>query len=303
MTMMDTIALVVGVALGFVLIHPPSNGPVIAWLTPRQIILFRVVAVLVGMALAVSVVSLARVVIYQRMPRPSEWLSILVSSVLIAGHGFSIQDAFRVFLNDFPVIEDLPLSMIAREWLMGLVLTIPVVSGLLLVRLTRRIFPYWLKTLLLIGCALIAALGPLSVIGIHGADLISPSEGFGPGGGSILYRSALGLIAFLPFGLLFSVPAVAALAERLRRADWKWTEWAGSNASAMVIVSLTLLYRAEFPELTWGWLAERVLLLIWFVVVGLLGRWIVIHIGPAWNRWFGLVPPQDSSTESASSTL
>ena len=110
-------------------------------------------------------------------------------------------------------------------------------------------------------------------------------------------------IAAVPFGLMFGIPAVAAMTERLRGFRWNWVEWVGFNASIIVILGLAMLDRTEFPEFTWGWLAERLILLIWYLAVALLSRLFLVYLDPTWERWIGLLSFQDRSADSGSSSL
>jgi hypothetical protein len=237
------------------------------------------------------------------MPYPAEWLAILLTFVILALQNFSLYDAVDVVLAKVPGLNDLGLTIVGLQWLMGLFFSIAVVLALILLGVAKKRIPDWGKTVLLTGVAVIASVGPLWAIMTHGADLISPSEGFGPGSTGILYHEACMDLASVPLGLLFGIPAVAAMTERLRGFRWNWTEWVGFNASIIVILGLGMLHRAEFPELSWGWLVERLILLVWYLIVALLGRLFLVYVNPIWERAIGLSKDQDRSADAASSSL
>jgi hypothetical protein len=303
MTIADLIGLVVGFALALAALGPLKDGPPNSIFAPGFLIIFWLISLTALGSLIVSSLALARVIVYRRMPRAVEWLVILVAASLMTVEPLSID---RWMIGASQKIEGfgrLPLSYFGFRWLTGLMIALVVLAGLVLVRLTRSWFPPWLKTLVLAGLAILTIHGPVAVLSAHGADLFSPSEGFGFGDLALLHRGICVLIAQIPLGLCFGVPVIAMLSERIRLRRWFWTDWACFWASVLVGLSLTLLYRGEFRSPSLGWLAERALLLVWLVIVALLSHWVLIDFGPAWNRWIGAGSRQDSSTESASSTL
>ena len=118
MTILDSIMLVFGVAIAFVLIYPPANGPAIAFFEPREILLFRSVALAHGVTLSVSFVALTRTVTYRRMPHPAEWLAILLTFVILAIRNFRCMTRLRSFLPRFPgsTVSRCRLSAFSGSW-------------------------------------------------------------------------------------------------------------------------------------------------------------------------------------------
>jgi hypothetical protein len=222
------------------------------------------------------------------MPRPSEWLAILVTASMLASRQELNVDGF---VNDlyasFPGLDRSAIDFGGWRWVIAGLETGLIAAGLASLRLARRRLPAWAKALVLAGLATLAISGPLTVFGLQGAGLISPAARFGPGIGSILLRKALWLTAQLPLGLLFGIPAVGALAEKIAGRPWSWTEWAGASLSLTLGVIALIFDRVEFPIPSPGWLAEVAMSFVWLVAVLLLSRSIAVRLGVGWRRWIG----------------
>jgi hypothetical protein len=313
MTMGDVVLLVAGVAVSVAFtggewVNPFHRSPDVE--LARDLTRF-----FQGMSLAVSVVALGRVGLYRRMPSATEWLGILVGGSLFGEWSWLDLDrwicAFQLRkLSCFCVHEygifllivaDLSNPWgIGKRWRVAGLFTVVIAIGLGLFRIGRRRFPTWLKTVLLAWLAVLTMTGPLWVFSVHGADLISPSGGFGPGVGSILHRGACLLVAALPMGLFFGLPAVASLRERIGGRRWTWVEWTAAGSSTLTGFVGVLSYRGEFRTPSLAWLAERLMVLAWLAIVAVLSRWILIRFGPPWRRWIEGPMDHDRSSLPAS---
>ena len=281
MTLVDAMALVLGVALAFVAI--PGRSFFMHMPAVWVLAYFGLVDLIRGLSLALSAVVLGRLARYRRMPRPSEWLSILVTASMLAGRQELNVDGFvnRLYAS-FPGLARSPIDFGGWRWAIAGVELVFLVVGLAASRLLRDRLAPWSKALGLAGLATLAISGPLAVFGLQGADLVTPSGGFGPGMGPILLRKSFWLLAQLPMGLLFGVPAVAALAERVEGRPWGWTEWVGASL-ALILGTITVIFdRNEFPIPSGGWIAEHAMTLAWLVVAFLLARMLVFRVGPGW---------------------
>jgi hypothetical protein len=305
MTVADSIALVAGVALAFALVWMPEDGPPIGFSTPGLMVISKVIVIFVGITAALSLVVLMRVITYQRMPQSVEWLAILIPTTFITSRP-SISDlVIRISssIDDYVSPRFFPATPEGYLWVAGFLCSFAILGGLLMLRWTRNRLAPWLKTLGLMGLAMLAESGPFRFLRELGANLISPSDGFGPGDLAVLHRGLCILIAHIPIGLFYAIPAMGVVGERIRGVRWTWTEWASLSGSSMVGVSMLMLYRGEFSQFSLAWLAERGMVFAWLLVVALLGRLIVIHLAPAWNGWIGNTSGQDRSSDSLARTL
>ncbi len=297
MTPVDAMALVAGVALAFS--FRPGVNP---YAVPPPWVMFVIVLSWIFwiMTAAVSAVVAGRLIRYRRGPRPAEWLAILTTfyGILVMGPGIPVDRAINLLPSGFLASVA---TMAAWRWLVaGLALAL-IAAGLGLLRAGRAILPGWLKGAGLAAVAFLALAGPIEVVRLHGPDLLAPSDGFGPGGLAMLHWLTCQLIAGIPLGLFFGVPAIAALMERVRRDRWRWDEWAGVILPILVALPMAALYPGNFPTLSAEWTAERALLGGWFLGVGLLSRLVVVKLGPAWSGWLGDQAGESGSTSSEAS--
>ncbi len=301
MTLVDLVALVAGVAAGFAVLKALPELP---FIPPGWVLLVLAVSNFLQWAtIACAVVALGRVASYRRMPRSAEWLAIVVSLFTVSRlQVFNFDLWVNVLLTMSPVGLD-RIDFDGWRWLVATFASLLALVMLGLLRLARNVTPTWLKTLVLAWVYLLCLTGPLAVFGFLGDDLVSPSDGFGPGDLAILHRQLCILFGFFPIGLFFGVPALAVLIERMRRRHWSWSEWAAASSSILVGLTSMLFYRWEINRFSLGWIGERFLVLGWVIVVALVSRLILIRVGPAWNVWFGDISGQDRSTDSVSSNV
>jgi hypothetical protein len=160
----------------------------------------------------------------------------------------------------------------------------------------RRVMPHWAKTLVLATLALVLLWGPLDVFAREAPWLLPSWTEERPGWLFWAYLECRQYAAMLPSGLLFGVPATAALARRNRKESrpWVWTEWMGLG-TAMLLGLLWLgslfLLRSEWPPDNLN--AERVVVPVWVVGVWWLSRAIVRRFGDAWDRWLNPGEPSN----------
>ena len=283
MTLTDLMTLVAGVALTYALIANLPGAPILRSRTDQLIV--SVTRFFEALALSVSVVVLGRVVVYRRMPTLPEWLGIVVGATILTDCSWLQPDYLASTFGHVDALLD-PISYRSLRWVLAGLFSVGIAIGLGLMRLGRSGFPPWLKTLILAWILIMARSGPLWVISQVGGDLFSPSEGFGAGTAYTLYRGACNLAAWWPMGLLFGVPAVGAALERLIPRLWNWTEWAAFSCSTLAGLASMMGYRGEFTlALPGAWMAERTLVLVWFLAVSLASRFLLMHLGPGAWRW------------------
>ncbi len=299
MTAADMMALAAGVGLGIVLRPALPRGvfhPVLissSWAT-------------VG-AVAISVVVLARLIRYGRRARPAEWLAILAAIYQVTDRpewqvdraieqvlGFGLGSALG---GDPPALGG-DVSFSGPRWAVAGLTALMVAGGLVLLRVGRAGFHPWFKTLATAWLAFVALWGAIGVIGIDGPNLLAPSSGFGAGIGAATYWMACQHLAMIPLGLLFGVPLIAAIDARVRRFPWAWTEWAGSGTFLVALMLAAALRRGQIDGISTLSAIEKGLDIAWFLGVGLLSRWILIRLRPAWSAWFDAPPTRQRSEVS-----
>lgn len=284
MTMGDVFALVAGVALSYFLITNINFASVMVVRSPMHQLVQAVLQFFQGATMALSAVTLSRVAVYRRMPSAPEWMAIVVACSLPGDWPWLQVDHWIASCRwAFPSLDGF--SYVGMRWVGAGLFSAAIAIGLGVLRLGRTAYPSWLKTLMLAWLVLVAMSGPLWVFSQHGADLITPTNGFGPGVLSTLYRGACLLLAALPMGVLFGLPAVAALVERIGGRRWSWAEWSASSATILTGFVAMRTYQGEFKTPSPAWAAEWLLVLAWFVAVALASRWILLHLGERWRRW------------------
>jgi len=278
MTLGDVVAMVAGVAVGLGC-SPRATGR----FSPQTMLIFAITWGFWALAVMLVFVVAGRLARYRRRARPAEWLAILVA---VAGLAF--REGWRMDLAVsavFAAARTTDWSFDLLRWALGGLAMVGVLAGLGLLRAGRQVLPPWAKTAILAVLAGLALWGPIDVVGLRGPDLLAPASGFGPGDGPILNHVACWLVARLPIGLLFGVPAVGALAERIHRRPWTWVEWASVALAMAAGLLLSPLYRFELTRLSAAWVAERGMVGAWFLAVGLLARLLVVRLGPGWGRF------------------
>jgi hypothetical protein len=284
MTLADLLVIVAGVGISFTI--PPISGfpPPFIPISPGFIIAALVDWSLLAAGLTTSLVILVRLMAYRRPARPAEWLAILVALLLVLR---TVPDLDTVVNRAFGR-EWLSNSLGTCRWIVGGIGLAAFLVGIMVLVAMRRVMPHWARTLVLAALALVLLWGPLDVFSREAPWLLpSWTEGRPEW---LFWASVEGrrYAAMLPLGLLFGVPARAALARWERRGTrrWIWTEGLGLG-TALLLGSLWLgsLYglRSEWPPD--GLNAERAVVPVWIVGVWWLSRAIVRRFGDAWERW------------------
>ena len=285
MTLGDVIAMVAGVGLGM------ASAPRLsaAGTSPQLALIFSLTWGFWALAVMLAVVILARLVRHRRQAYPAEWLAILLT---VAGLAYRPEFGLdRVVSLVFRALKTRELTFASLRWALAAGTLAEVAVLLLALRVGRRALPPWAKSALLAVAAGLALWGPVDVIALQGPDLLTPSAGFPAGDGWALYRKACVLIALTPFGLVFGVPAVAALAERVARRPWTWAEW---SSFVLAITSAALLWSfipGDFGRVSPAWAAERGMVVAWLVGVGLISRWITVRARRIWVDGGSLARP------------
>jgi hypothetical protein len=295
MTLLDAMALSAGVALSIALV---SKKWYRAWLRPEEIVdlVWRIMPFLAGAALTMGCVALARQATYRRRVRAAEWLAIVVFiGSLVYQENWESQLGFhrRIGLDKWESYGEI----IDRLFCAFLeMLTLSFLGFGFFLWTFRRFLPEWSRTLVLGFMTYVALLGPLPRIADDLPNLLAPRNGFGPGTWPILHRHACLLVGLFPYGLVFSIPALACFLERIQKKVWIWSEWVSLIVSILVGFAALLLFRGENREISWAWLAERVIILVWLIGLCLVSRWIVVRVGPRF--WWLIEGNQDQVSRS-----
>jgi hypothetical protein len=280
MTLLDAMALSAGVALSLALVSKESSR---FWFRPDMLLFVKqIMPFLVGTSLTMGCVALARQATYRRRVRAAEWLAIVV----FLGCGIYQENwESRVIVPSYDAFgEILALGLVGFGFLWAL----------------RRSLPEWSRSLVLGGMSYIALVGPISSIADDLPNLLAPRDGFGPGTWPILNREVCLLIGLFPYGMVFCIPALACLLERIQKKVWIWSEWVGFSVSILIGFETLLFSRGEIREISLGWLAERLVLMIWLIVLCLVSWSIVVYLGPRFWRFLESHQDQDSRSVAAS---
>lgn len=290
LTLLDLMALVAGIAFAFARPSPSLASPVVSH-EPGVVVLARLVLwVLQVGCLGTGFAIVARRSRYGGMPRPPEWLAILISLTLVIE---VVPDVDQVVEATWRPLGLGDVSFSRCRWLWaGVALAVSLVL-LAAVVLGRRTLPAGMRTLLLIVAATALLWGPLPVIAQELPGLpfwyVEPPL---PPADYRRFRAGLGLragISLIPTALLLTLPAVSTWLDYRRRGTraWTWPEGVGSLSGAL-IAAAALVYFAVILGSVFlsGDLEESLRLLSWpFAAV--LSFALVRRLGPAWNRWIG----------------
>ena len=299
MTLGDAVALVAGVGLAFAIAGRPTGEPF--HFSPDGPYLFEIALFSQGSSLALACVVLTRVSLHRRSPTAVEWLGMLVGGLLLLNLPWLEADGwFEPIRESFPMAYD-RLYASGLRWAICGLFSAPIVVGLALLRLGRQIVPSWMKAVLLAGLAVLAMAGPFSAFEFEGAKRLAPRGNVGPDVGSRLTWKAVVLAVRLPSGILFGVPAVVALGDRLRRCRWTWAEWASAGMASLACLTWVASFRPDFSIFTIPWLLGWGLVLGWLAAVVLLSRLIAAKLGGRWQRWIGLATDQGRPSLSLNS--
>ncbi len=295
MTAADMMALVAGVGLGIVL-----QQPVQRFNAGRPYPDRGVSDLVMAAAVAVSVVVIARLIRYGRRARPAEWLAILVAIFHASDRPeWQVDRAINLVLGSFMRAD---VSFSTLRWAMGGLAAMMILAGLGVLRRERDSLPPWFKTVATAWLAFLAIWGPIQVIGINGPDLLAPSSGFGAGLGPAVYWMICQHLAWVPFGLLFGVPLIAAIDGRVRRFPWAWTEWAGSITFLVALLVASTLRKGMVGGLSTLSAIEKGLDIAWFLGISLVSRWALIRLRPTWSRLFDPRPRAQASAAPPTSS-
>ena len=218
-------------------------------------------------AVTLSVVVVTRTGRYGRLPRPAEWLALtcvawgLATSLPPMSH----EDLTALVLRPFVFLN---LSHPTGRWVALGVISAFILAGWVIVRLGRSVLPPAVQTVWLTFLIFLAIWSPLTTLGLHAADWIAPSQGFGRGNAIVLYRGLCQWFASTPLALMVGWPVVATLAERAQGRTWTWLETAIAVVAGIAGLIATVVFRGEFPPVSFPGLAERALAAVWVAAVG-----------------------------------
>jgi hypothetical protein len=301
MTMIDVMCLAAGVAMSFAISFRP--GPIVEGPTypmPWEMLMILVAWIFWVVAASTSVAVAARLVRYRRMPTPAEWLAIQMSVIVEQAMGLLQPIGILAGILPSGIVGPME-TLLSWQWTTAALATAIVGLGLGLLRLVRGFLPPWARTAWLVVLAYLTLAGPIDTIKAEGVYLFVPPAIFGRGHLSMLFDEACQLIAVTPMALMPGIPAVAALIERVRRVRWRWTEWACTTASLLIVLAILLFHHSDFPFPSIDWAADRGLVGAWFLGVGFLSWAILDRLGPTWSRWLGDQTEDQGSTPIESS--
>ncbi|MGP0067941.1 MAG: hypothetical protein ACLQGP_30650 [Isosphaeraceae bacterium] len=285
-TIADSLAIVAGFGIALSLRHVlNSQGYLIGFAVPIWlIVLWCSVGILFATALATASAVVVRQMMFRRPARAAEWLAILLGLLIFREALPELDDLVNRWLP-----PDWPAESFGKgRWIIASVGTALSLAGLTMLGLLRRWLPHASITMILAGSILGLLWGPIPVVEQEVPWLIpSPAMESTSTGVFWAWLEIRKYIGLIPMGLLFGIPATAALE------DWKvraskgrlWTEWPGPAIGlVLVLVWLVFLYlvRSEWPPQDLN--AERVVVPFWIAGVWWVSRWVVEHLGATWHR-------------------
>jgi hypothetical protein len=301
MTMMDVISFVVGVAATFATFTGAMKDYLQYPYYEPNFFNSRATEFIGGLGLVISVVVFARLYLYRRMPHPAEWEAILISLFYLKYCCIWINDLIALTSTLLPQFVTQSLTQLGLRWLIAGLFSIIILASLIMLRLTRRLLPPWQKSLILTGLALLAFIGPLTTVKFFGAYLISKYTPLEENAFLYYYCQFCRRLAGLPIGIMFGIPAIALLMERVRRCRWKWTEWAAFSVWSVSCLPGLVLVPEQLSRRPSLWLIEGTFNFGWLLAVVWLSWLIVVRLGPAWLLWIGEPKIQDLSSVSKAS--
>lgn len=255
----DLIALTTGFAVVFALPPVFQLGGRIYFLSVFPVWLMALITLLqcaLWLNLATACAILVRRFRYDSMPKPAEWLVILVAVLGLV----RVPPDIDTLINQMHQVTRAQPDFSFWRWHFatfgGLVVA---VGGCLLVA-ARRELSAALSTLVAAGLLVVLFWSPLPVLAMQlpavGPDLT-------PLGQSWLFhfaRAILQGIGRFPLAFVLAMPALATFFTWRKRAQrrWVWTEWIGAG-TALFLGHLWLLayYFGSYEQPPTGWICER----------------------------------------------
>jgi len=279
MTIADMLAVVAGVGIAITI------RPIAGYVPYPQIPVWYLIVVAslwwfpLVLALATSLAVLLRQVNYNRMAHPAEWVAILLGLLVLK----TAMPSLDYVVNDGFGSEWLSTAFGLCRWIVSGAGMIVLLAGFVALGVLRRVLPRWLKTLVLATMALAMLWGPIDVFAREAPSFAPSWTGLRTKWFFWVYVESRQYAARLPLGLLFGVPATAAIIQRKR---WVWTEWIGVGVgSILILLWLVFLYvlRSESPPDDLN--AERIVVPVWLLASWWTSRFVVKRFGDGWNRW------------------
>jgi len=230
-------------------------------------------------AVTLSVVVVARTRRYHRLPRRAEWLAL---TLFAWGAATSMPPSSHEDLTGLVLqpLTFLNLSHSTGRWVATSIITMIILAGWAVVRAGRSVLPSAVQTVWLTFLIFLTIWSPLTTLGLHAADWFAPSDGFGRGNGMVLYRGVCQWLAQTPLALLIGWPVVATLVERFQARTWTWVETAAAVTAGLAGLLASVVFRGEFPSMSFPGLAERAIAAAWVAAVALLDLQLIQWSGP-----------------------
>jgi hypothetical protein len=270
MTLLDWLLIFAGFGLAWVLPSPISAPPFMV-LSPAILIGLLLLHVLLSIALVLTLVVLGRQLLYRREVRPAEWLAVFAMALALCATVPDIDNSLDAVCRALTG-RSIVLFQLWR-WFAAIVSLDAALALVIACVYWRRVMPPVLKTLGLLTAVAAFWWGPND---LFERKLPFPSAPVADWQSAFLvelYLASRSAWAALPTGLLFGIPAVAAIYSLVdRRRRHIWTEWA---ALATASVSAVLYLIAAVFSLLEKTPAERVadilVLLLWLTVIVAVG--------------------------------
>lgn len=243
-------------------------------------------------AVSLGLVALLRSARYGRLARPAEALALgaFAWGLTVVLSPASHEDLVRQVGHG---LAPFAVSEMGARWATAGLVGMMILAGWLVVRLGRSFLPAGVQTVWLTFLVFLALWSPLTVCADHAANWFAPANGFGRGDAMILYRGVCRWVALTPTAVLLGVPVVATVAERLRGCPWSWVEWSAAITAALAGLLGSVVFRGEFTQPSLGWLAERLVAVIWLAAV----TWFDLRLLRRFGLW-EITAPADRAGSS-----
>ena len=287
LTLADLFVLTTGFAIALVLPRVFEFGAAL-YLLGMPMWFFIVISVLrfiLWFNFAITCVIVVRRFRFGSMPRPAEWLSILLTlwmlTEMIPNVDHVVNEIYR-FTNsshDFAF----------WRWRIAGAVFVFLITVLLFLSMYQRLFPAWLRIFALGALGVTLLWGPLAVLEIQFSSLFPPLTVLGDGWLLRMTVATLQTLARFPCSLFIGVPAMATYFTWRRggRRRWAWTDrFAARIASLLGILVLLNYYFGSYESPPMGWISARIVTSVGLVITCFLSARLL--------RYSSVLTPADS---------
>ena len=216
MTLVDVMAMVVGVAVGLTVVENQdvySMTGYLAMLPDRvEVLAERLVGWIWVGSLTMVVVSLGRVVRHRRRPREAEWLAMILAIAYAFGSERIWLPADWLNYRLWHSPEN-SVDWFGERWAVAALAGLIALGFLGVIRLLRRRLPPWATTVGLCLAMTLIFWGPIHVITLEGASFLVRTQGKVQ---NFFAWSVADWFVSVPLGLCLGIPIVGAIADLAR---------------------------------------------------------------------------------------